>query len=65
MFARALEFHPRGRAQPLAAKSRDGACGVARFFSADAGQILAQPGDLIGRGLGLRQSAVTLQYQGD
>ena len=65
MLARALELHPRCRAQPLAAKSRDGACGVTRLFGADTGQVLAQPGDLVGRGLGQRQSAVTLQCQGN
>ena len=60
MLARALEFHPGRRAQPLATKRRDGAFGIALPLCADAGQILAQPGDLIGRSLGQRQPAITV-----
>ena len=65
MLARALELHPRRGTQPLAAKCRDGAFGIAFLLGTDAGQILAQSGDLIGGGLGQSQPAVTVQNEGD
>ena len=65
VFAGAFEFHAGCRAQPLAAKRRDSALGIARLLGADTGQILAQPGDLVGGCLGQERPAVTVQNQSD
>lgn len=61
VFARAFKLDAGRRAQPLATVGRDGAFGIAFFLRTDAGQILAQPGDLVSGCLGERQGAVTVR----